>query len=116
MKAESGEAIPTGEVNGVEKEEKKKKKEKKKEGEKTKPKLSETKTLAGGVKVADHIVGKGSAAKAGDRVSVRYIGKLQNGKVFDSNTKGKPVRAMASQLFASVVNLYAAVLLQARGG
>jgi len=31
-------------------------------------------------------VGQGQEAKAGDRVSVLYTGKLQNGTVFDSNT------------------------------
>ncbi|KAI7191402.1 hypothetical protein KC352_g21555, partial [Hortaea werneckii] len=31
------------------------------------------------------------AAKSGDRVAMRYIGKLQkDNKVFDSNKKGKP--------------------------
>lgn len=74
-------------MNGAEKADKK---EKKKE-EVKKSKLSEPKVLAGGVKVADNKVGTGPAAKSGDRVSVRYIGKLQNGKIFDSNTKGKPV-------------------------
>ena len=34
--------------------------------------------------------GKGPKAKSGRKVFVRYIGKLQNGKVFDSNTKGAP--------------------------
>lgn len=38
----------------------------------------------------DSIVGTGSLAKAGSKVSVRYIGKLANGKTFDSNTKGAP--------------------------
>nr|KMM65424.1 FK506-binding protein 4 [Coccidioides posadasii RMSCC 3488] len=43
-----------------------------------------------GVKIEDRKQGKGPAAKRGDRVSMRYIGKLENGKVFDSNKKGKP--------------------------
>ncbi|KAF1939850.1 FK506-binding protein 3 [Clathrospora elynae] len=43
-----------------------------------------------GVTVDDKKEGKGKAAKKGDRVEMRYIGKLQNGKVFDSNKKGKP--------------------------
>ncbi|RDW42211.1 hypothetical protein B0I73DRAFT_68614, partial [Yarrowia lipolytica] len=29
-------------------------------------------------------------AKVGSKVGVRYVGKLANGKVFDSNSKGKP--------------------------
>ncbi|KAL6150578.1 peptidylprolyl isomerase fpr3 [Exserohilum turcicum] len=43
-----------------------------------------------GVTVDDKKEGKGRAAKKGDRVEMRYIGKLKNGKVFDSNKKGKP--------------------------
>ncbi|KAF1835658.1 hypothetical protein BDW02DRAFT_522810 [Decorospora gaudefroyi] len=43
-----------------------------------------------GVTVEDKKDGKGKAAKKGDRVEMRYIGKLKNGKVFDSNKKGKP--------------------------
>lgn len=37
-----------------------------------------------GVKIDDRTLGKGPAvAKAGNSVSMRYIGKLENGKVFD---------------------------------
>jgi FK506-binding nuclear protein len=36
-----------------------------------------------GVTVDDKREGKGKAAKKGDRVEMRYIGKLMNGKVFD---------------------------------
>ncbi|KAH6660043.1 hypothetical protein BKA67DRAFT_546636 [Truncatella angustata] len=43
-----------------------------------------------GVTVDDRKVGKGRPAKSGNKVGVRYIGKLQDGKVFDSNKKGKP--------------------------
>ncbi|KAF2023633.1 hypothetical protein EK21DRAFT_80427 [Setomelanomma holmii] len=43
-----------------------------------------------GVTVDDKKEGKGKAAKKGDRVEMRYIGKLKSGKVFDSNKKGKP--------------------------
>lgn len=49
-----------------------------------------SKKLEGGVTVEDRTVGEGPTAKAGHKVGVRYIGKLANGKVFDSNTKGKP--------------------------
>lgn len=36
-----------------------------------------------GVTVDDRKIGTGRTAKSGDRVGMRYIGKLQNGKVFD---------------------------------
>lgn len=48
------------------------------------------KTLAGGVVIEDRTVGTGPGVKKGARVSMRYIGKLKNGKVFDKNTSGKP--------------------------
>ena len=43
-----------------------------------------------GVTVDDRKLGAGKQAKSGDRVEMRYIGKLENGKVFDSNKSGKP--------------------------
>ncbi|RDW85095.1 FK506-binding protein [Coleophoma cylindrospora] len=43
-----------------------------------------------GVKIDDKKLGSGPAAKSGDRVGMRYIGKLVDGKVFDSNKSGKP--------------------------
>ena len=43
-----------------------------------------------GVIVEDHKLGTGPAAKKGSRVEMRYIGKLENGKQFDANKKGKP--------------------------
>jgi FK506-binding nuclear protein len=43
-----------------------------------------------GVKMDDKKLGKGVAAKSGNVVAMRYIGKLEDGKVFDSNKKGKP--------------------------
>ncbi|PYH87601.1 kinase-like protein [Aspergillus ellipticus CBS 707.79] len=43
-----------------------------------------------GVKIDDKKLGQGNAAKAGNTVAMRYIGKLEDGKVFDSNKKGKP--------------------------
>lgn len=49
-----------------------------------------TKTLAGGLVIEDRTIGKGQTAKSGNKVGVRYIGKLKNGKVFDKNTSGKP--------------------------
>ncbi|KAJ5832918.1 hypothetical protein N7474_001229 [Penicillium riverlandense] len=43
-----------------------------------------------GVKIDDKKLGKGAAAKHGNTVAMRYIGKLEDGKVFDANKKGKP--------------------------
>ncbi|KAE8147329.1 hypothetical protein BDV25DRAFT_160622 [Aspergillus avenaceus] len=43
-----------------------------------------------GVKIDDKKLGKGAAAKSGNTVAMRYIGKLEDGKVFDANKKGKP--------------------------
>lgn len=41
------------------------------------------KTLQGGVKIDDKKLGKGPACKKGNKVGMRYIGKLLDGKVFD---------------------------------
>ncbi|KAJ3130866.1 peptidylprolyl isomerase fpr4, partial [Physocladia obscura] len=46
-------------------------------------------THKNGLIVEDVAEGKGPIAKAGNKVGVRYVGKLTNGKVFDSNTSGK---------------------------
>ncbi|KAI0896902.1 hypothetical protein F4806DRAFT_463274 [Annulohypoxylon nitens] len=43
-----------------------------------------------GVTMDDRKIGSGRVVKKGNKVEVRYIGKLQNGKVFDANKKGKP--------------------------
>ncbi|KAK3300005.1 uncharacterized protein B0H64DRAFT_4822 [Chaetomium fimeti] len=43
-----------------------------------------------GVTIDDRKTGTGRTVKSGDKVGMRYIGKLQNGKVFDSNKKGAP--------------------------
>lgn len=43
-----------------------------------------------GVKIDDKKLGKGASAKSGNTVAMRYIGKLEDGKVFDANKKGKP--------------------------
>ncbi|KAI0432128.1 hypothetical protein F5Y09DRAFT_302670 [Xylaria sp. FL1042] len=43
-----------------------------------------------GVTVDDRKIGTGRVVKKGNKVEVRYIGKLTDGKVFDSNKKGKP--------------------------
>lgn len=43
-----------------------------------------------GVTIDDRKLGTGRTVKNGDKVGMRYIGKLQNGKVFDANKKGAP--------------------------
>ncbi|KAL2174692.1 uncharacterized protein P884DRAFT_249230 [Thermothelomyces heterothallicus CBS 202.75] len=43
-----------------------------------------------GVTIDDRKIGTGRTVKNGDKVGMRYIGKLQNGKVFDANKKGTP--------------------------
>jgi len=43
-----------------------------------------------GVSVDDRKIGTGPSAKKGSRLEMRYIGKLDNGSVFDSNKSGKP--------------------------
>ncbi|RLV88523.1 hypothetical protein JA9_004276 [Meyerozyma sp. JA9] len=64
--------------------------DKKDKSEDKKEKKFATKTLLGGVVTEDRKVGKGPTAKSGNKVGIRYIGKLKNGKVFDKNTSGKP--------------------------
>jgi FK506-binding nuclear protein len=43
-----------------------------------------------GITIDDKKLGTGPVAKKGDKVGMRYIGKLKNGKQFDANKKGKP--------------------------
>lgn len=74
---------------------KKVKAEQKEEKKATKPEVDTTpkkRELPNGLVIQDTAEGDASAstAKNGKRVGMRYIGKLTNGKVFDSNTKGKP--------------------------
>jgi FK506-binding nuclear protein len=55
-------------------------------GSAEKPKAAESKLgvkKVGGVTIDDKKIGTGAAAKKGDKVGMRYIGKLQDGKVFD---------------------------------
>ena len=109
MKAENGAAVPApaaAEGEAQKKGEKKDKKAKKsgeskegdskkggKEGDaKQKQGDKSLRELPNGLQVQDAKVGDGPQAKSGMRVSMRYVGKLPNGNVFDSNTKGKPVR------------------------
>nr|VWO98353.1 Zn(2)-C6 fungal-type domain-containing protein [Ganoderma boninense] len=86
LKGANGEAVdaPTPDKSDKTKGDKKEKKEK--------VKGSEPKTLQGGVVVVDHKVGTGPPAKSGNTVSMRYVGKLQNGKIFDQNVKGTPFK------------------------
>lgn len=103
LKAEGGKAIPAGteekpqsngEVKkGKEHKEKEKSKDKSKmdKAEKGVEKEKKTTREVQGVKITDVKIGTGRQAKAGDTVSMRYIGKLTNGKVFDKNTGGAPV-------------------------
>ncbi|KAG7006409.1 hypothetical protein G7Y79_00015g039990 [Physcia stellaris] len=48
------------------------------------------KTLPDGVIIDDKKLGTGPACKKGNKVAMRYIGKLENSKVFDANKKGPP--------------------------
>lgn len=46
--------------------------------------------VVGGVTVDDRKLGSGRAVKKGNRVEVRYIGKLADGKVFDCRSLFSP--------------------------
>ena len=84
-------AEPAADATAAAKAEKKqKKKEKKEAAAKEAQKGGELKTLPSGLQIKDIKVGTGPQAKAGNTISMRYIGKLQNGKVFDKNTGGNP--------------------------
>ena len=52
-----------------------------------KPKASLGMKTVQGVTIDDKKLGDGPAAKKGDKVGLRYIGKLQDGKQFDGNSK-----------------------------
>ena len=91
QKGENGVAIPKEEPATEIKEEKKREKKEKKEKKKEGKTAGEVKELEGGVQVKDVKVGDGPGARKGQSVKMRYLGKLTDGKIFDSNTKGKPV-------------------------
>jgi len=55
-----------------------------------KPKGSNVRNLSNGMIIEETKAGQGEKAKAGKRVSMRYIGKLENGKIFDKNVSGTP--------------------------
>ncbi|KAF9090711.1 peptidylprolyl isomerase fpr4 [Mortierella sp. AD031] len=65
---------------------------KKQEAKKQEIKKGHKKTLPNGMIIEDIKVGDGSRAKSGKKIGMRYIGRLQNGKVFDKNTSGKPFK------------------------
>ena len=44
-------------------------------------------TTPSGLKYTDTVIGTGASPKPGQTVSVNYVGKLQNGLVFDSSAK-----------------------------
>ncbi|GAA6017176.1 hypothetical protein JCM11491_001844 [Sporobolomyces phaffii] len=93
LKAKNGEAVPAPAAAAAaspaaKKEEKKEEKKVEKKAAAAGPK---TQTLAGGLEITDAKVGTGASAKSGSKVGMRYIGKLENGKVFDQNTKGSPL-------------------------
>ncbi|QDS71592.1 hypothetical protein FKW77_006278 [Venturia effusa] len=50
-----------------------------------------------GVKIDQRKPGSGPGAKKGDKVGMRYIGKLKDGKQFDANTKGEPFKFKLGQ-------------------
>ena len=87
LKRQAEEAADAETEKPTKKAKKETKKETKPKEEKKKPAV---KTLPGGVIVEDKTVGTGPVAKRGQKVGVRYIGKLKNGKVFDKNTSGRP--------------------------
>ena len=47
-----------------------------------------TRLVEGGVQIKELKIGNGSVAKNGKHVSVYYVGRLKNGKIFDSTTQG----------------------------
>jgi FK506-binding nuclear protein len=90
--AETGDEANKQEVKDETKKSKKDKKKNKeaKNADATESMPSKSKELPGGLKINDIKTGTGPQAKKGSTVLMRYIGKLDNGKVFDKNTKGKP--------------------------
>jgi FK506-binding nuclear protein len=52
----------------------------------------QTRTFANGMIIQEMVLGKPDGKKAtnGKKVAVRYIGKLKNGTIFDSNVSGRP--------------------------
>lgn len=100
-----------------EKKEKKKEEKKEKKPEQTDVSTASTsavsppnkKTLAGGLVIEDSKVGSGKTAKPGSLCAMRYIGRLTNGTIFDSNTKGKPVSVQKVERDKSMIFTVVAV-------
>ncbi|EPQ57347.1 hypothetical protein GLOTRDRAFT_137694 [Gloeophyllum trabeum ATCC 11539] len=96
LKAEGGKAVPAGQEPSPAKAEDKKASEGNQNKEKGKKDKSggrgPVRTLEGGVTIQDAVVGTGPQVKKGSQVSLRYIGKLQDGTIFDKNTKGQPFK------------------------
>ncbi|KAF8236500.1 hypothetical protein L208DRAFT_1432481 [Tricholoma matsutake] len=93
LKGEGGKAVSAPEIDQEKKKEKKKEKSKDKEAEKQEPgtgKKAVEREITGGIKILDSKIGTGPMAKKGNKVRMRYIGKLPDGKVFDKNVKGNP--------------------------
>lgn len=61
----------------------------KKTVDKSTSKMTTTK-LPSGLVIEEKSAGSGPPCKAGQKVGMRYVGKLTNGKVFDQCTSGKP--------------------------
>ncbi len=103
LKKDNGEAVPVGNEEAKTKpaEEKAEKKREKKEGKADKE-GKQTQELKGGLKVEDSVTGTGPQAKKGDKLQMRYIGKLQGGKVFDKSVKGGPVSDYHGTLLTGV--------------
>lgn len=107
LKGSGGIAVPAPEIDQDKKQEKKEeKKEKEEKRDKKKKenkerqsgkqepdtgKIPAEREITGGIKILDSKIGTGPMAKKGNKVRMRYIGKLQSGKVFDKNVKGNPV-------------------------
>jgi len=54
--------------------------------------------LPAGLEIQDTKLGEGPQATKGARVTMRYIGKLPDGSVFESNTKNKPAKDLCDRL------------------
>ena len=67
-----------------------------------------------GVKIDDKKLGKGPACKKGDKVGMRYIGKLTDGKVFDCTSFKCPFSIYICLLTENSEQEWQALLFQAR--
>ena len=44
-------------------------------------------TTSSGLQYVDHVIGDGASPKPGQRVTVHYVGTLDNGNIFDSSVR-----------------------------